>query len=1033
MKNYIKRIMVFLGIFGLVMTVVVGAVKPQLLGDVDGENKPLSLTRLEIVVTVTGFVAETRMTMTFYNGYDDDLEAELIFPLPEGAFVSGYALDIEGKMRDAVVVTKEKARVVFEEIERRGVDPGLVEWVKGNSFKTRIYPIEEDKTRTVMVRFVSELVQRDGQFYYFLPLAYQQTLAEYSLKINGDYTQRQILKKHYRLSEDLVVRIPLQNAEKIEKVEQDAEGNYYFSIHDFKADHGVKLPGMVHSPKRLTILWDTSSSYGDVDHKKELALLSGYFKQLGLASLQVELKVFNCAVQTVGTYEVIRGDVGPLVRAIKGLRYDGGTTMGMISPRGGDVVPDFYLLFTDGHHNFSQEAPTGFQVPVYVFSSSVQANFPLLRYIAEQTGGIFYNLTSQPIPEVIATLGKKPYTLLGVEAQAGTIAETYPEKGQWVGGTFSLAGKLLQRDGTITLHYGVGNTVLKKVTFQVSRVNAGKGNLLRTYWAQKKIGHLLALSRQNEKALVAVGKKYGLVTPGTSFLVLETADDYILFKIRPPVSLPELRKEYDEYMRNEGKNGEDAKKEKAERLNEVIEEWQRLVDWWQTDYSHVKVPVVVPEVPEGQQLSAYNRTNTAQVSDSGEVNAVILGKVILEDYTNIPGVVVTLQAFEAAPPTESVTVTNETGQYRFINVLPGKYRLKFSLEGFKTFIINDMVVTGGKVYDMGARVMETSLLMEQVLVSGSDASSAEMAAAGGEISIHSWNPDTPYVQKLKAAPRAEVYALYLQLKKQYGNTPGFFLDCAAYFFTLGKKHTALRVLSNIVELHIEDAAFLRIVAQRLAQLGYYRLSAELFTEVLHIRPEEPQSYRDLALVLVQLGQYRQAALLLYQVILKRWDERFLGIENIVLMELNHLLVQAQQKGLPTASWGIDKRLVRLLDVDIRIVLTWDTDLSDMDLWIIEPSGEKTFYGHQLSTIGGHLSDDFTGGLGPEEYLLKRSVPGVFKIKANYYGERSVDILAPVTLHVDIFTDYGRKTEKRKALTLQLATKKEVCEIGEVTF
>ena len=40
---------------------------------------------------------------------------------------------------------------------------------------------------------------------------------------------------------------------------------------------------------------------------------------------------------------------------------------------------------------------------------------------------------------------------------------------------------------------------------------------------------------------------------------------------------------------------------------------------------------------------------------------------------------------------------------------------------------------------------------------------------------------------------------------------------------------------------------------------------------------------------------------------------------------------------------VDQRLIKLLDVDVQIILTWDADMTDMDLWITEPSGEQANY------------------------------------------------------------------------------------------
>src|SRR5690606_7297692 len=111
----------------------------------------VSLQKLNIDVQIIGNIATTTMTMTFYNNSSSVLEGELTFPMPDGVSISRYALDINSKMREAVPVEKAKATEVFESIERRRVDPGLLEKVEGNNFRTRIYPLPAKGTRTIIV------------------------------------------------------------------------------------------------------------------------------------------------------------------------------------------------------------------------------------------------------------------------------------------------------------------------------------------------------------------------------------------------------------------------------------------------------------------------------------------------------------------------------------------------------------------------------------------------------------------------------------------------------------------------------------------------------------------------------------------------------------------------------------------------------------------------------------------------------------------------------------------------------------------
>ena len=100
------------------------AQQPAILVDHDGKMESLGLVRLEIDVHIVGFIAETSATMTFANPSGTATEGDLYFPVPEGATVSGYALDIKGQMVDGVSVEKTYAREVFEAELHRRVDPG---------------------------------------------------------------------------------------------------------------------------------------------------------------------------------------------------------------------------------------------------------------------------------------------------------------------------------------------------------------------------------------------------------------------------------------------------------------------------------------------------------------------------------------------------------------------------------------------------------------------------------------------------------------------------------------------------------------------------------------------------------------------------------------------------------------------------------------------------------------------------------------------------------------------------------------------
>jgi uncharacterized protein YfaP (DUF2135 family) len=128
--------------------------------------------------------------------------------------------------------------------------------------------------------------------------------------------------------------------------------------------------------------------------------------------------------------------------------------------------------------------------------------------------------------------------------------------------------------------------------------------------------------------------------------------------------------------------------------------------------------------------------------------------------------------------------------------------------------------------------------------------------------------------------------------------------------------------------------------------------------------------------------------------------------------------------------NIDKRLVKNLPVDIRVVLSWDANNTDIDLWVTDPYGEKCFYSHKRTIIGGYNTNDFTGGYGPEMFILRNAHKGKYKIQANYYGSSSQNLSGEVTLHLELFLNYGKKNQIRKEIVLRVKNASEVLDIGE---
>src|SRR5262249_17891395 len=144
---------------------------------------------------------------------------------------------------------------------------------------------------------------------------------------------------------------------------------------------------------------------------------------------------------------------------------------------------------------------------------------------------------------------------------------------------------------------------------------------------------------------------------------------------------------------------------------------------------------------------------------------------------------------------------------------------------------------------------------------------------------------------------------------------------------------------------------LRIVAYRLLQLDQPRLALSNFERVLALAPDEPQSWRDLALTNAALGNYQQAIDGLWHVVTTPWNNRFPGIELIALTELNAIVAQARAANSDIDTSAIPQDLLKNLPVALRVVLTWDADNTDIDLWVTDPNGDRAFYGNPLTYQG----------------------------------------------------------------------------------
>lgn len=302
------------------------------------------------------------------------------------------------------------------------------------------------------------------------------------------------------------------------------------------------------------------------------------------------------------------------------------------------------------------------------------------------------------------------------------------------------------------------------------------------------------------------------------------------------------------------------------------------------------------------------------------------------------------------------------------------------------------------------------------------------AEDGTVINLKKWTSDAPYIARFKAAHAAELYRIYMDERPSWVNSSAFFLDAADALFDRGQTELALRVLSNLAEMDLENRAILRILGYRLTQAKQAGLAIPVFEKVLELAPDEPQSHRDLGLAYAENKQLQQAVDALYEVVSHPWHGRFPDVEMIALAELNAIIARS---GEPLDLSRIDKRLIKNMPLDLRVVLIWDADDTDIDLWVTDPNGEKAFYGNPLTYQGGAMSRDFTGGYGPEGFSVKRAKPGKYLIQAQFYGHRQQVISGATSLQVKVSSGFGTAIQRDQIITLRLKEQSDLVTVGEV--
>jgi len=536
----------------------------------------LTIKYHRVTVTIEDQVATTHVDQVFVNEGRHEVEGTYIFPLPEEAAISEFAMWVDGEKLEGQVLERDEARRIYEDIVRRRRDPALLEYVGRDAFQASIYPIPPGGERRIELEYSEVLNMDNGLVEYVYPLNTEKfsprPLEE--VVVNVTIRSKEPLRAIYSPSHDVdIVRRGDHNAvigyEEYD-VKPDRDYVLYYTVSP--EDVGVNLLSykpdsrsdgfflLLAAPKvevdtrqviakDVILVLDVSGSMRGEKIEQAKEALTFVLEELHDED-RFNIIAFSTATQPYARDLVPADERGEARDFVARLQASGSTDINRalleaLALSDGDR-PTIIVFLTDGLptvgeidaeriiDNVGESAPRN--VRIFPFGVGYDVNTMLLDTIAEnQRGASGYVRPEEAIDEKVSAFYAKVSTplLADLEIDFGRVDVEdfypYPLPDLFAGTQLMVVGRY--RDGgdtEISLHGEVNG---RPETFRYDDVHferLGGEEFIARLWATRKIGYLLQQIRLHGEErelvdeIVELSVRYGIITPYTSFLVEET-------------------------------------------------------------------------------------------------------------------------------------------------------------------------------------------------------------------------------------------------------------------------------------------------------------------------------------------------------------------------------------------------------------------------------------------------------------------------------------------------------------------------------
>lgn len=560
----------------------------SLLANVDGRNEPLTIGYHKVTVDIRDQIARTEVEESFINTTDHVLEGVFYFPLPADASISGFAMWIGDEMVQAEIVEKQRAREIYETILRERRDPGLLEWTGGNIFKARVFPISSEKRIKISYTQVLPKIGSSYRYNYALqsellrlhPLKKLQIDVKVSsveplAKVESsshacriDQTKRaahiEFDAEEYTPKQDFELDIttaPTPNNIGL-ITHQRGDDGYFMLLVNAPQENSNSLRRLIpnSAPTNFMIMADTSGSMAGPQRDKQISFIEAMLSSLGA---QDSFNLMTCDVTTQTAFpQAVPNTLENREKALQFLekRYALGwsdlekafaTVMAQLEPQT-QVIYVGDGIITTGNADpvaFSQQLPTLYQGKGSFHAVAPGSSYEaaVLRSIASLGGGSVRTMGGGTDPaqtafDLLKEISTPAVKDLQVNFTGIDVAASYPERlpNLPLGSQQVIVGRYNPQAGNKNaaakvVVSGLLNGQKVEYTQDISLDSTDTGNsFIPRLWAREHLEHLLAegTTAEVKDKIITLSEDFQIITPYTSFLVLESDADRERFQVK---------------------------------------------------------------------------------------------------------------------------------------------------------------------------------------------------------------------------------------------------------------------------------------------------------------------------------------------------------------------------------------------------------------------------------------------------------------------------------------------------------------------